>query len=279
MTPRYRSLALLFALGIGGYLLGLAIARYLGVFHSWEAAAGGAMWLVFVLGGGYALAAAFSAAAPEAAPRHRVLNASFVLWAGAALLSTVMAWNGWLPAAAAWLAFCFAVGALLLAVPPLRLLDKGYGEVFLAAGSALIAPALAFALQTGTLHRLVGMTGLPLFFLTLAALLVWDFPNYAAHLKEARRTLLMRLDWRLAFRLHNLSLVLGFALLAADVWLGMPADIVLPCGVALLAAAGQIWVLQRVAAGWRPPWGWLRANAILVVALVDYFLIVGFWRL
>ncbi len=279
MRQHARPLALLLALGVGGYLPGLAIARYLGVFRSREAAAGGALWLAFVIGGGYALAVAFASPPRETAARQRWLNAAFVLWAGAALLTIALAWNGLLPTVAAWLAFCFAAGALALTVPPLRWLDKGYGEVLLAAGAMLLAPALAFALQTGALHRLVGMTGLPLFVLALAALLVWDFPNYAAHLKAERRTLLMRLDWRLAFRLHNVALLTGFLLLAADVWLGMPADIVLPCTVALLAAAGQVWVLQRVAAGWRPPWGWLRANAVLIVALVDYFLTFGFWRL
>ena len=279
MKPHARPLTLLVALTVGGYLPGVAIARYLGEFRSWEAAAGGALVLALIVGGGYALAVAFASPPPEAETRQRWLNAAFVLWAGAALLTTAMAWHGLLPTVAAWLAFCFAVGALALTVPPLRWLDKGYGEVLLAAGAMLLAPGLAFALQTGTLHRLVGMTGLPLFSLALAALLVWDFPNYAAHLKAGRRTLLMRLDWRLAFRLHNVALLTGFLLLAADVWLGMPAEVVLPCTVALLAAAGQVWVVQRVAAGWRPPWGWLRANAVLIVALVDYFLTIGFWRL
>ncbi len=278
MMRRYRLAALALALGGAGYVLGVAIARYLGVLHHWEAAIGGLVWVFFVLAGGYATARAFAPHTDEITYRRR-LNTAFVLFAGAALVSTVMMWQDALPMLAAWLQFALAAGAIITTAPPLRLMDKGYGEVLLAAGVTLLAPALAFALQTGTWHRLVGMAGLPLFFLALAALLAWDFPNYAAHLKQGRRTLLMRLDWQMAFRTHNVALLTGFLLLALDAWLGLPLEIVLPCGMAFVAALGQIWVLQRVAAGARPPWGWLRTNAVLIVGLTAYLLIMGFWRL
>jgi len=278
MLWRSRFLVLMLGFGGAGYALGAAIARYLGVFRRWETALAGLVWVGLVLAGGWAIARAFSPETDEQT-RRRGLNTAFVLFAGAGLISAALVWQQALPALAAWLQFLLAAGVVLTTAPPLRLLDKGYGELLLAAGTTLVAPALAFALQTGTLHRLVGMAGLPLFFLALAALLAWDFPNYAAHLKRERRTLLMRLDWQTAFRIHNIALLTGFLLLALDAWLGMPLEIVVPCGLPLLAALGQIGVLQRVAAGARPPWRWLRANAVLIVGLTAYLLIMGFWRL
>jgi 1,4-dihydroxy-2-naphthoate octaprenyltransferase len=169
--------------------------------------------------------------------------------------------------------------AVAWGAPPFRLALTGYGEVLLAAGLSLLVPALAFSLQAATWHRLLGMVGVPLFTMSLAAALAWDFPNYAAHLREGRRTLLMRLDWRTAMRLHNLAWLTGFLLLALDVALGLPWDVAAPCGIAFLAALMQVWMMHRVGKGARPPWKWLRANAVLTLALTAYFLAVGFWHL
>ncbi len=277
---QYRSWGLLFLLTALTYGLGVSIARYLGQMHTWLLAAQGLMWVWFLLGSSIALDRAFAPAPPSApqANARRWLTAAFVLLAAAALETTLLLWQESLPPNAVVLQLIMAVAAIFSTAPPLRLLDKGYGEILLAAGLSLLVPAFAYALQTAQLHRLVGMAGLPLFFLSLAALLAWDFPNYARNLKRNRRSLLMRLEWRLAMRVHNLALLLGFLLLALDMAFGFPWGIAVPCVIPFVAALLQVWIMQRIAQGARPPWGWLRANAVVIVALTTYLLILGFWR-
>ncbi|NPA92546.1 MAG: hypothetical protein GXO56_02570 [Chloroflexi bacterium] len=274
---RYRTLGLLFLLSALAYGLGLSIARYLGQMHAWLLAAQGLAWVWFLLGSGAALTKAFAATTNEEDHR-RWLTVAFVLLAAAALETTLLLWQNSLPPSAAVLQVVLAVAVVFSTTPPLRLLDKGYGEILLAAGLSLLVPAFAYALQAAQLHRLLGMVGLPLFFLGLAALLAWDFPNYASNLKRERRSLLMRLDWRMAMRVHNLALLIGFLLLALDVVLGFPLGIALPCAIPFVAALLQVWMMQRIAQGARPPWGWLRTNAVMIVALTAYVLLLGFWR-
>ncbi len=278
MMRRARLLALLWALVALFYALGLAVARYLGVFRRWDAALMGLFWVAVVVGGGEALGRAFDERA-EAATRRRMLNQAFAFLAVAALETTFLAEPHLLSPTAMLLQSTLASIAVAWGAPPFRLALSGYGEVLLAAGLGLLVPALAFALQTGTWHRLLGMVGVPLFAMALAAALAWDFPNYAAHLREDRRTLLMRLDWRAALHFHNLAWLTGFLLLALDVALGLPWEIAAPCGIAFLSALMQVWMMRRIAQGARPPWKWLRANALLTLTLTAYVLMIGFWRL
>ncbi len=275
---RSRLLALLWALEALCYALGLAIARYLGLFRRWDAAWMGLLWAALLLGGGEALGRAFNTRA-GAGERRRWLNQAFVFFAVVALETTFLAEQHLLSPTAVLLQLMLALIAVAWGAPPFRLAVSGYGEALLAAALGLCVPALAFALQAGTWHRLLGMVGMPLFAMALAAALAWDFPNYAAHLREGRRTLLMRLDWRRALHFHNLAWLTGFLLLALDVALGLPWEIVAPCGIAFLEALMQIWMMRRVGQGARPPWKWLRLNALLTLALTAYVLTVGFWRL
>lgn len=275
---RSRLLALLWALAALFYALGLAVARYLGMFRRWDTALMGLFWVLMLVGGGEALARASRSQHDETA-RRRWLMQAFVFLAVAGLETTFLAEQGLLSPTAALLQLILALIAVAWGTPPFRLVYTGYGEVLAAAGLSLLVPALAFSLQAATWHRLLGMVGMPLFAMALAAALAWDFPNYADHLRQGRRTLLMRLDWRLAMRLHNLAWLTGFLLLALDVVLGLPWEIAAPCGVAFLAALMQVWMMQRVGAGARPPWKWLRTNALVTLSLTAYLLAVGFWRL
>ena len=278
MMRRSRLLALLWALTALFYALGLAIARYLGLFRRWDAALMGLFWVALLVGGGEALGRAFDPHT-EAAARRRVLNQAFVFFAVAALEATFLAEQHLLSPMAMLLQLTLAVVAVAWGAPPFHLALSGYGEVPLAAALSMLVPALAFALQADTWHRLLGMVGIPLFAMALAVALAWDFPNYAAHLREERRTLLMRLDWRTALHFHNLAWLTGFLLLALDVALGLPWEIAAPCGIAFLAALMQVWMMRRIGQGARPPWKWLRVNALLTLALTVYVLTVGFWRL
>ena len=72
---------------------------------------------------------------------------------------------------------------LAYAVPPLRLVDAGFGEFTLAVHIAVIAPALGFVLQQGEYHRLVAIVSFPLTLLALAYFLILGF----SHLRDRRK--------------------------------------------------------------------------------------------
>jgi 1,4-dihydroxy-2-naphthoate octaprenyltransferase len=182
------------------YILGAGIARYLGI--SQDVA-------VFWLGLGGILLAQFSmgllaeALRPLEQPsendenrpeRVNLRNAALLVSLGAlaavAVIAILLSWQGALtPVTILFLGLSLLI-VLAYAVPPLRLVDAGFGEFTLAVHIAMIAPALGFVLQQGEYHRLVGIISFPLTLLALAYFLILDFPSFAADEKYDRRTLL-----------------------------------------------------------------------------------------
>ena len=67
---------------------------------------------------------------------------------------------------------------LSYSVPPIRLINRGFGEFLLAAHLAYVFPSLAYILQAGETHRFLLLT-IPLVFLAFAYFIVMDFPAFA----------------------------------------------------------------------------------------------------
>jgi len=168
-----------------------------------------------------------------------------------------------------------SVGASLVlllayAVPPLRLLDKGFGELLLAINIAYLGPSIGFLLQAGTYHLLLRVSAVSLTLLLLATLLVLDFPSYAEDLKYMRATLLLRLGWENAIRLHH-------GLLGASALFGFSFALLAPAFLTLPFAALQWHLLRNITSGAKPIWNLLTANAVAVFGLTTYFLTLSFW--
>ena len=89
---------------------------------------------------------------------------------------------------------------LIYSVPPLRLMDKGFGELLLSIQIAYLSPSIAYLIQAGTYHNLVVFISTPLILLMLAMFLAFDFPSFSGDMKYERNTLLARLGWERAFR-------------------------------------------------------------------------------
>ena len=261
---------------LGSYALGLGVLHYLGKHIHAGVALQGLLWVWLILGATYTLTLAFEKKTP--ADRQRLLLAAFALLAAAAVITTWLHWQKALNLPAALIQLALVLLGVAYSTPPMRWRYGGYGEAVHAAAITLFPPALAYLLQQNSLHRFVGMLSLPLFFTYFAALLAWEFPNYLADLKAERRTILTRLDWRLTMRLHNLALLIAFLLLALDVPLGVPWELVAPCGITFVAAALQVWAFERIAAGAHPLWKWIRLNAALIYGLTTYLLVFTLWK-
>lgn len=165
----------------------------------------------------------------------------------------------------------------LYAVPPVRLVRRGFGEVIQAVHIGYIVPSLGFLLQAGEYHRLLGMIAFPLMLLALACFIALDFPTYAADRKYNRGSLLAMLGWERAVPLHNLLLAAAYLILLAAPLFDIPLVLIWPVFLTLPFALVQVLLLRGISQGARPIWLLLRATAIAIVGLAAYFLTLTFW--
>ena len=166
---------------------------------------------------------------------------------------------------------------LAYAVPPLKLVRRGFGELLLAAHLGYVFPSLGFVLQSGDFHRLLPILALPVTALALAYFLVLDFPAFADDLKYERLTLLTRLTWQRAVPLHHGLVIAAFALLAAAPLLGVSLALVWPAFLAVPFAILQILMLRNIALGAPPLWKPLTFLAATLFALTSYLLTFSFF--
>jgi len=268
------------------YVLGAGIARYLGTSTRsqtfWLGLAGVLLAQVAMglLGGvfrGDTSSADDSEARRQETVREVALYTSISALAACAVIAYVLYTHGTLTPASLICLSASVLVILLYAVPPLRLSDRGFGELLLAIHIAYLGPAIGFLLQAGTFHLLLNTSILPLTLLLLATYLVLDLPSYAEDLKSKRVTLLIRLGWENALRLHHGLLLAAYALLGTSLLFGYSLALLAPAFLTLPFAALQWIFLRNISRGARPIWSLLTANAIAVFGLTTYFLTLSFW--
>jgi len=163
------------------------------------------------------------------------------------------------------------------AVPPLRLVNRGFGEIVVALHLAYLIPSVAFLLQASRYHRFLAMIVFPLTALALASFIVLDFPSYARDRKYNRGTLLARIGWERAVLMHNLLTVVAYLILLAAPLFGISLALIWPGFLTLPFAIFQIVSLRNIAQGGRPIWNMLTVTAVAVFGLTAYFLTLTFW--
>jgi len=271
------------------YLLGAGIARYLGFPQNSAAFWLGLTGVALTQASIGLLAEAFrpltepqddEEEAPRAecmALRNTLLLVAIVELAFLGILALLLTRSGALsPTALLFLALSLGL-ALSYAVPPLRLVNSGFGEFALAVHIAMIAPALGFVLQEGEYHRLVGIISFPLMLLALAYFLALNFPTYATDQKYDRRTLLRSVGWESAIPLHHGLVSAAYLLLAGSLLFGLAWGLIWPVFLTLPFALLQIYWLHNLALGAKPNWKLLTINALAVFGLSVYLLTFAFW--
>ena len=168
-------------------------------------------------------------------------------------------------------------GAVFYSVPPIRLLASGFGELSASFILAILVPAFGLVLQTGSLHRLLAMTSFPLTALSMAAILSFEFPDYASDKKYGKQTLLQRIDWAKGIQIHAYFLMAAYALIAIANVFGLPSGIAFPALYTLPLAALQIWLFRRLEEGLKPNWQAITLTASVNVMLVLYLFVYAFW--
>lgn len=279
------------------YALGIGIARYLGHGIDWQLYLLGQLWVTalqlsthylneyFDIEGDAANSnrTAFTGGSGSLGDGEGQLPPSVALLAAASMLTGValatygLARQDLLNPSLSILMVIAFLGAFFYSVPPLRLSSSGFGELVASILLANIVPAFAFVLQTGEIHRLLAMSTFPLTALSMAAMLAFEFPDYASDLKFEKRTLLVRLDWQQGMLVHNLFMISAYLLMAIAFSFGLPGAIALPTFLTLPLGLLQIWYLRRISDGIKPNWNALTLNAVAIVALSTYLLTYSFW--
>jgi 1,4-dihydroxy-2-naphthoate octaprenyltransferase len=165
---------------------------------------------------------------------------------------------------------------LVYAIPPFRLINRGFGEFVLAAHLAYVIPSIAYILQADETHRFL-LISIPLTFLAFTYFIVMDFPAFASDTKYNRSTLLTRLGWERAVPLHHLFVLLAYLLFLATPIFGLSLSLIWPAFLTLPFALFQILQLRNLSLGAPTHWTLLTVTALSVFGLTAYFLSLTFW--
>jgi 1,4-dihydroxy-2-naphthoate octaprenyltransferase len=209
--------------------------------------------------------------------RNNAQYISIASLATAGVLTYVLFINDQLPL----MAFYFLLISLLIilaySIPPLRLPDRGFGELALAIHIAYVIPTIGFLLRAEESHRLLGFIITPLTLLALAYFLVLNFPSFSSDQKYHRATLLRRLNWQRAVPVHHGLIVVAYGFFAMAPLLGFSFNLIWPAFLTLPFAIFQMFQVRAVALGNPPNWTLLTSTALSVFGLTTYFLTLTFW--
>jgi 1,4-dihydroxy-2-naphthoate octaprenyltransferase len=210
-------------------------------------------------------------------PRNTpLLAAAATLTVGAVVTYQIIRIQAFNPALVTLIGLAFIL-AIAYAVPPLRLVNSGYGELASAILMANLIPAFAFVLLTGSLHRMVALATFPLTWLYLAMTITLAMQSFATDLKYGRRNLLQRLGWERALTLHNILIVIAYSLMSLVLFEGMPLRLAWPGFLSAPVAVYQVVLMRQIAEGAPPRWRLLAVTAIATFAMAAYFLTFSFW--
>jgi 1,4-dihydroxy-2-naphthoate octaprenyltransferase len=163
------------------------------------------------------------------------------------------------------------------AVPPLRLVYSGYGELVQAFLITNLIPALGFLFQIGEFHRMLVLLTLQLTMLYLAMTLALSLQSYTAQMRQNRHTLMMRLGWQRGMFMHNVLIFFAYLLLGVASIVGLPWFLTWPGLLTLPLGLFQVWHMTRIANGYPPRWRLLSLTAISLVGLTAYLLTLALW--
>lgn len=280
--------------GVLLYALGVGIARYLGFPIDWSLVLIGQAWITtFQLGSRFLGAYFLLPAKPRDPSRisidsengesHPGLRRELLLWVAfaaygvTASLTLLLRQQPGISLPVLFVMGLAFVMAVLYAVPPFRLANNGYGELIQSITMSNLIPAIGFMLQAGDLHQLVMLSTFPLTMLYLAMSLALQLPQYAQAVRQAQRTILVRLGWEHGMVFHNVLILGSFLVAGLAMLFGLPPAVALPAFFVLPLGLFQIWYMTRIAAGIKPNWAVLRWTAVMTFGLYAYLVAFSFW--
>ncbi len=163
------------------------------------------------------------------------------------------------------------------AVPPLRLVYTGYGELVEAIVIANLFPTFAFLLQAGELHRYIGMLTFPLLAIFLAARLALSLESYLKNLKYGQKTMMVVLGWQRGMLMHNWLVPISYLLIGLAYILGLPWSLTWPALLTVPVGLFEIYQINQINAGAKPGWRMLNFTAVALLGLTAYLMSLALW--
>lgn len=281
--------------GILFYSLGISIVKYLGHALIWDRLWLGLGMVLLLQVSSYLLKAHFDLIDstsplrrmqkdvekedPQALariPRLGVLMLSITTLTAGAVLTVIMVTEGAINLPTLIILGLAFLLAFFYAVPPIRLVYSGYGELAEAVILASLVPAFAFLVQTGELHRFLFTLSLPLIALYLAMRIALSFQDYARNLKLNQKSLTIALGWERAMSLHNLLIPASYFLIILAYVLGLPWGLTWPGLLTLPLGLYQMWQINQLRSGSKPAWQLLRLTAGALLGLTVYLITLAF---
>lgn len=279
------------------YFLGIGIAHYLSGPINWSAFSLGLGWTVFILLGSQYLNEYFDplallddppakhtpfsggsgAIGGEKLPRLAAFWAGLACYTLAAAITFLIIQELGINSAVILILGLFLAGEILYALPPIRLVSTGYGEIVMSIVMVGLIPALGYLMQGHEFHRLLLMVAFPLTTLHIGMLLAMEFPDYASDITEGKRPAIVRVGWQRAMQLHNVLILGSFVIFGLAFALGLPFHIAWPVIFVLPVGLYQMWIMNRIADGARPNWNLVELVAVSTFGLTAYILTFAFW--
>ncbi len=219
----------------------------------------------------------FDLLAVQRLSRPSVLLAAFTILTAGAAVTVLLITEGAISFAGLVILGAAFLLAFFYAVPPVRLVYRGYGELAEGILVASLAPALAFILQTGDLHRLLPMLTFPLLALFLALRLAQSLEHYARDQKLLHRTMMIAVGWQRGMQLHNILILAAYLLLGIAAAFSLPWSLTWPGLLTLPVGLYQIIQMNQIAGGAKPSWRLLRLTSAATFALTVYLLSLAIW--
>jgi 1,4-dihydroxy-2-naphthoate polyprenyltransferase len=118
-----------------------------------------------------------------------------------------------------------AFPGFLYSTKPIRLVQRGFGEIFIGFCFGWLPVASAYYIQTSTIHPIIHWLGIPIGFTIFNVILLNEFPDYIADNSAGKRNLLNRLGKKTGMIIYvTLSLLASLAMLASPLW-GIPFQV------------------------------------------------------
>jgi len=108
---------------------------------------------------------------------------------------------------------------------PIRLVQRGFGEIFIGFCYGWLPIASAYYIQTATIDPIIHWLGIPIGFTIFNVILLNEFPDYIADNSAGKRNLLNRVGKKTGMIIYvTLSLLASVAVLASPLW-GIPFQV------------------------------------------------------
>lgn len=128
---------------------------------------------------------------------------------------------------------------------PIRLVEKGIGEIFIGFCYGWLPIACAYYIQTGSIAPVIHWIGIPVGITIFNVIFLNEFPDYIGDRETGKRTLLVRMGKRRGAAVYIAASILAVLTTILSIWGGVPAKAFYLYVPVILLSAAIIYMIIR----------------------------------